>query len=145
MIVTTIGLARKSLRDFASALQHHRVTRLVDTRLQNTSQLAGFAKKDDLKYILELLGIEYVHSLDLAPTEGMMKAIKQREISWTEFESAFIDLLAARKVESGMAAWLGEGAIPCFLCSEEKPHHCHRRLVVEYLREFNSRLGIIHI
>jgi len=74
----------------------------------------GFAKKDDLKYILELLGIEYVHSLDLAPTEGMMKAIKQREISWTEFESAFIDLLAARKVESGMAAWLGEGAIPCF-------------------------------
>ncbi|WP_289137825.1 DUF488 domain-containing protein [uncultured Brevibacillus sp.] len=86
MLVTTIGFSKKSLRTFASTLQHHKVERVIDTRLQNTSQLAGFAKKDDLEYVLELLNIEYIHDLSLAPTEPLLKAIKQKELSWGEFE-----------------------------------------------------------
>ncbi len=144
MLLTTIGFSKKSLRTFVSALQTNKVTRLIDTRLQNTSQLAGFAKKDDLEFILELLNIEYVHDLSLAPTEGLLKAIKHKDISWGEFETAFLDLLSQRKIETGMQKMLGDG-VPCFLCSEEKPHHCHRRLVVEYLREFDNRIEIVHL
>lgn len=144
MLLTTIGFSKKSLRTFASALQQHKVERLIDTRLQNTSQLAGFAKKDDLEYILELLDIDYIHELSLAPTEDLMKAVKSKEISWSEFEKTFVNLLQERKIEKKMDEWLG-GGVPCFLCSEEKPHHCHRKLVVEYLREFDNRIEIVHL
>lgn len=144
MLVTTIGFSKKSLRSFATALQHHHVDRVIDTRLQNTSQLAGFAKKEDLAYVLELLSIDYLHELSLAPTEELLKAIKQKEIPWAEFEKIFVDLLAERKVEAKLDEWLGD-KVPCFLCSEEKPHHCHRKLVVEYLKEFDSRIEIVHL
>ncbi|MET3292965.1 DUF488 domain-containing protein [Brevibacillus fluminis] len=144
MLATTIGFSKKSLRTFASALQENNVGRLIDIRLQNTSQLAGFSKKDDLEYILELLNIEYLHELSLAPTESLMKAVKQKEIAWGEFEKTFLDLLQERKVETHMSEWLGD-KVPCFLCSEEKPHHCHRKLVVEYLREFDPRIEIVHL
>ncbi|GIO09526.1 hypothetical protein J31TS6_55540 [Brevibacillus reuszeri] len=144
MLVTTIGFSKKSLRTFASTLQHHKVERVIDTRLQNTSQLAGFAKKDDLEYVLELLKIEYIHDLSLAPTEPLLKAIKQKELSWGEFERTFTDLLQERKIETKMDELLGD-RVPCFLCSEEKPHHCHRKLVVEYLREFDKRIEIVHL
>ncbi len=144
MICTTIGFSKKSLRTFASSLQQHNVTRVIDIRLQNTSQLAGFAKKDDLEFILELLNIDYLHELSLAPTESLMKAIKQKEISWGEFETAFLGLLEQRKIETRMDEWLGDG-VPCFLCSEDKPHHCHRKLVVGYLREFDHRIEIVHL
>ncbi|MED4585780.1 DUF488 domain-containing protein [Brevibacillus choshinensis] len=144
MLLTTIGFSKKSLRDFTAALQHHKVERVIDTRLQNTSQLAGYAKKDDLAYVLELLHIDYLHELSLAPTEELLKAIKQKEIPWAEFEKTFVDLLAERKVEATMNEWLGD-KVPCFMCSEEKPHHCHRKLVVEYLKEFDSRIEIVHL
>lgn len=144
MLFTTIGFSKKSLRTFAAALQQHQVNRLIDTRLQNTSQLAGFAKKDDLEYILELLNIDYIHDLSLAPTEDLLKAIKQKEISWGEFETTFLDLLQQRKIETKMADLIGD-SVPCFLCSEEKPHHCHRKLVVEYMREFDPRIEIVHL
>ncbi|QRG67200.1 DUF488 family protein [Brevibacillus choshinensis] len=144
MLVTTIGFSKKSLRSFATALQQHNVDRVIDTRLQNTSQLAGFAKKEDLSYVLELLNIDYLHELSLAPTEELLKAIKQKEIPWAEFEKIFVDLLAERKVEAKLDDWLGD-KVPCFLCSEEKPHHCHRKLVVEYLKEFDNRIEIVHL
>lgn len=144
MLLTTIGFSKKSLRDFTAALQHHKVDRVIDTRLQNTSQLAGYAKKEDLAYVLELLNIDYLHELSLAPTEELLKAIKQKEIPWAEFEKTFVDLLAERKVEEKIEEWLGD-KVPCFMCSEEKPHHCHRKLVVEYLKEFDSRIEIVHL
>ena len=144
MLVTTIGFSKKSLRTFAASLQQHQVNRLIDIRLQNTSQLAGFAKKDDLEFILELLNIDYVHDLSLAPTEDLLKAIKQKEISWADFETTFLDLLQQRKIETKLDALIGD-SVPCFLCSEEKPHHCHRKLVVEYMREFDPRIEIVHL
>lgn len=145
MLLTTIGSSQKSLRTFVSTLQQNHVNRVIDVRLQNTSQLAGFSKKDDLAFILEMLKIDYVHELSLAPTESLMKAYKGKELSWEEFKPTFLDLLAQRKIETRMKELLGDGVVPCFLCSEDKPHHCHRKLVVEYLREFDHSLEIVHL
>lgn len=144
MKVTTIGFSKKSLRSFVSLLQQNNVTRLIDTRLHNTSQLAGFAKKDDLEFVMELLQIQYIHDLSLAPTESLLKAIKQKDISWKEFENIFKNLLQERKIETRINEMIGDG-IPCFLCSEEKPHQCHRKLVTDYLREFDNRIEVIHL
>jgi uncharacterized protein (DUF488 family) len=59
--ICTIGFSKKSLRKFIDLLEQGNVTRIVDTRLNNTSQLAGYAKKEDLKYVLELVGISPSH------------------------------------------------------------------------------------
>lgn len=144
MNITTIGFSKKSLRTFASMLQQNNVTHLIDTRLHNTSQLAGFAKKDDLHFVMNLLNIQYTHDTDLAPTEELLKAIKKKEVSWNDFEKDFLILIQKRKIETKINDFISNG-VPCFLCSEEKPHHCHRKLVVEYLREFDNRFEIIHL
>ncbi|MFB7139029.1 DUF488 family protein [Gottfriedia sp. NPDC056225] len=144
MNITTIGFSKKSLRTFSTMLQQNRVTHLIDTRLHNTSQLAGYAKKDDLQFVMRLLNIQYTHDTDLAPTEELLKAIKKKEIEWNDFEKDFLNLIQNRKIEKKINDFTSIG-VPCFLCSEEKPHHCHRKLVVEYLREFDHRFEIIHL
>ncbi|WP_129690757.1 DUF488 family protein [Gottfriedia acidiceleris] len=144
MNITTIGFSKKSLRTFSSLLQQNNVTHLIDTRLHNTSQLAGYAKKDDLHFVMDLLNIQYTHDTDLAPTEELLKAIKKKEVSWNDFEKDFFSLIQNRKIETKINDFISNG-VPCFLCSEEKPHHCHRKLVVEYLREFDNRFEIIHL
>jgi uncharacterized protein (DUF488 family) len=80
----------------------------------------------------------------IAQNHSNGREFRQKEIPWAEFEKTFVDLLAERKVEAKMDGWLGD-KVPCFLCSEEKPHHCHRKLVVEYLREFDNRIEIVHL
>ncbi|WP_116191712.1 DUF488 family protein [Paenibacillus taihuensis] len=138
----TIGFAQKSLREFVSHLQGNQVTKVVDTRLNNVSQLAGYAKKDDLSYVLELVHIDYTHDLDLAPTKELLEAIKQKQVSWSEFEKLFIDLIAKRQIEKKVGELFGEGEIVCFMCSEHKPHQCHRRLLAEYVAEYKKDLQI---
>src|SRR5438309_11885131 len=65
----TIGFTRKSAEAFFTSLREAGVRRLVDVRLNNISQLAGFTKKDDLRYFLKAIaGIEYLHLGELAPT-----------------------------------------------------------------------------
>lgn len=142
--ICTIGFSKKSLRKFVSLLQQGKVTRLVDNRLNNTSQLSGFAKKDDLAFIMELVGIEYVHDTNLAPTADILEAYKKKQMSWSEYEKQYMNLLERRKIQSQMQSIIGDG-VPCFLCSEDKPHHCHRRLLAEYLREFDSNITIFHL
>ncbi len=63
--ICTIGFSKKTLKSFVELLKKSNVNRLVDTRLNNTSQLSGFAKKNDLEYVMSLVGISYTHDLAL--------------------------------------------------------------------------------
>ena len=125
--ICTIGFTNKTLKKFVGLLKKANVNRLVDTRLNNTSQLAGFAKKDDLHYVMDLVGITYTHDLMLAPTEDILKGYKSKQMSWNEYEKSYTELLSARKIEHRINEILAD-EVTCFLCSEEKPHYCHRRV-----------------
>jgi uncharacterized protein (DUF488 family) len=129
----TIGFTQKSAREFFTALKEAGVERVIDVRLNNNSQLAGFSKKDDLAYFLNQIGgIDYAHLPDLAPTHEILDAYKKHKGDWSVYERAFLDLMAHREVEKKInPELLRQG---CLLCSEHLPHHCHRRLVAEYLR-----------
>jgi uncharacterized protein (DUF488 family) len=138
--VYTIGFTKKSAETFFRFLKISRVKTLLDVRLNNISQLAGFAKRDDLKFFLkELCGAEYVHVPDLAPTKDILNAYKKGEISWEKYEDRFLNLMSQRHIERTIKPALLDNG--CLLCSEHEPHFCHRRLVVEYLNE-NSNLNL---
>ena len=130
--IFTIGFTKKSAERFFSTLQQAGVKRIVDVRLNNISQLAGFTKTDDLRYFLKAIGgIEYVHLPELAPTQEMLDAYKKQKGDWSVYEKQFLELMATRHIEDTVSRdVLNEG---CLLCSEDKPDHCHRRLVAEYL------------
>jgi uncharacterized protein (DUF488 family) len=142
--IYTIGFTGKSAKEFFTKLEEAGVKRTVDIRLKNSSQLSGFAKKEDLKYFLmKINGIQYLHIPELAPTENIMDSYKSRKISWPEYELQFNKLLEERKIEKTMRDELSEG--DCFLCSEEKPDFCHRRLVAEYLQKKLGDITILHL
>lgn len=138
--VYTVGFTKKNAETFFKFLNDSNVKTLIDVRLNNVSQLAGFTKKDDLKFFLkELCGAEYVHSPELAPTKDMLSAYKKGEIPWEIYEDKFLNLMGQRNIEKTIKpALLDHG---CLLCSEHEPHLCHRRLVVEYLNN-NSDLDL---
>lgn len=133
MEICTIGFTKHAAREFFGILRAEGVERLIDVRLNNVSQLAGFAKRDDLVYFLELHGIDYVHEPHLlAPTADLLKAYRNREITWNDYEKRFMDLIAGRRVEIELSP---EYFHPrsALLCSEHTAEQCHRRLIVEYL------------
>lgn len=144
MKVFTIGFTKKTARKFFDTLKSAGVRRLLDVRLNNVSQLAGFAKRDDLAYFLKsICGIEYVHLPALAPTQPMLDEYKKNKGNWGIYEKQFLDLMRERKIENTLSReQIAEG---CLLCSEDKPHHCHRRLVAEYLREHWGDVEISHL
>ena len=131
--IFTIGFTKKSARDFFEKLRGAGVRRVVDVRLNNTSHLAGFSKMGDLEYFLEnVLHAGYVHLPILAPTQEMLDAYKKNGGDWAVYERDFLALMASREIERNVPREVVDGG--CLLCSEEKPHHCHRRLVAEYLQ-----------
>ena len=134
MSIYTIGFTKKNAETFFGFLQSANIKTLIDVRLNNVSQLAGFAKRDDLKFFLrELCRAEYVHLPDLAPTNTILNAYKKGDMSWEIYEDKFLNLMSQRNVERIVKPeLLDEG---CLLCSEHEPHLCHRRLVVDYLNE----------
>jgi uncharacterized protein (DUF488 family) len=140
----TIGFTKKSAEQFFTLLQQAGVARVLDTRLHNRSQLAGFAKQEDLQYFLRALGgIDYHHLLELAPTEEMLTAFKKEKGPWSEYQARFLALLRARRVENTVPRELIDRG--CLLCSEDSPEHCHRRLVAEYLAEQWRNVEIVHL
>lgn len=138
MEISTIGFTQRSARDFFETLKQAGIQRLVDVRLNNSSQLAAFSKRDDLEYFLrELCGADYIQEPLLAPTQELFDEYKKRGGAWHDYERRFLGLMAERRVEDRLDRDLF--AVPTvLLCSEPKPDRCHRRLVVEYLR---SRWG----
>jgi uncharacterized protein (DUF488 family) len=144
MKLYTIGFTKKSAETFFTRLTNAGVKRLVDVRLNNVSQLAGFTKRDDLRYFTRVIcNIDYVHLPDLAPTQDILDAYKKKKGDWGLYERQFLDLMRSRHIEKKVSRDMLDGA--CLLCSEETPHHCHRRLVAEYLKEHWPDVEIGHI
>ena len=141
MTIYTIGFTRKSARTFFTLLKDAGARRLLDIRLNNLSQLAGYTKRDDLAFFCESLGIGYRHLLELAPTQPMLDASRQGG-GWEHYERDFLELMRSRRVEE-LPRELFDGA--CLLCSEPTPVHCHRRLAAEYLRQHWGGVSIIHL
>lgn len=142
--IFTIGFTRKSAERFFESLRSAGVERVVDIRLHNESQLAGFSKRRDLEYFLRVIvGIEYVHVPELAPTEDMLRAYRAQRASWPHYERQFLALMEERRIEETLPRTLFERA--CLLCSEPEPEHCHRRLVVEYLARHWRSVEARHI
>lgn len=134
MNLTTIGFTKSTAEHFFNRLTRAQVKRVIDVRLNNTSQLAGFAKADDLRWFLKsIAGIDYVHQPLLAPTADILDAFKkQKNVDWRVYEGQFLSLMAARRIEERLRP--EDMADGCLLCSEDTAHHCHRRLVAEYLQ-----------
>ena len=141
----TIGFTQKSAETFFSLLKKNQVNRIVDTRLNNTGQLAGFSKKEDLKYFARtILGVDYVHWEESAPEKPMLDAYKKKVMKWDQYAREYEALLQRRKIQSQME--LIVGASGCLLCSEAKPHHCHRSLLADYLSRTSGRnISVKHI
>jgi uncharacterized protein (DUF488 family) len=144
MKIFTIGFTKKSAEQFFTKLRNSGAKRIVDVRLNNVSQLAGFAKKNDLQFFLrEICHVDYVHVPTLAPTQEMLDGYKKNKGEWSVYESEFLNLMKSREIETKVSKEIiSEG---CLLCSEEKPEHCHRRLVAEYLQQHWGDVEIIHL
>ena len=144
MRVSTIGFTKKSARRCFELLQGAGAKRVVDVRLNNVSQLAGFAKKYDLAYFLETIcGMGYVHLPVLAPTQQMLDEYKKQRGGWRTYEMRFLALMTERRIQEAVSRELiADG---CVLCSEETPEHCHRRLVLEYLKQHWGAMDITHL
>lgn len=143
MKLFTIGFTKTSAEKFFSRLSRARVKKLVDVRLNNVSQLSGFAKKDDLRFFAKTIcHAEYEHIPELAPTQDMLDEYKKSKGSWNVYAEKFLNLMARRKIET-IDRYRLEGG--CLLCSEDKPHHCHRRLIAEYLKGKWGNVEIEHL
>jgi len=143
--IYTIGYTQKSLQQFIGLLQEAGVEAVIDVRLRNTSQLAGFAKRDDLAFLLqEGFGLAYEHVVELAPTAEILDAYK-KDHDWPAYERAFRQLLAERDALAIGQQFLARYQRPCLLCAEDTPDHCHRRLLAEYLAEGIGDVEVVHL
>lgn len=143
MKIFTIGFTKTSAENFFRRLKQSGAKKIVDVRLNNVSQLAGFAKRDDLSYFAETIcGMGYRHMSELAPTKEILDAYKKEKGPWSEYETKFLDLMAKRRIEDIDREQIDGG---CLLCSEDTPHHCHRRLVAQYLNEKWGDVEIVHL
>lgn len=140
----TIGFTKKSAETFFTKLRESGVKRLLDVRLNNSSQLSGFAKRDDLRFFLKTIAdIEYEHVPELAPTKDILDAYKKHGGDWEVYEAEFMELMAKRSIETQLRQ--EEFQSSCLLCSEHLPKLCHRRLVLEYLQEKWGDISVSHL
>ncbi len=132
--IFTIGFTKTTAENFFNRLAVSKVNRVIDVRLNNTSQLSGFAKGKDIAYFLKTIGeIDYLHEPLLAPTDDILTEFKKMKGEWSVYESRFLDLMDKRKIDERLSPdFFDQG---CLLCSEDKPHYCHRRLIAEFLND----------
>ena len=140
----TIGFTGKPAEKFFSLLNGFEVKKIVDTRINNVSQLAGFAKGSDLKFFAKAIGdMHYEHNVDFAPTKDLLAQYRNKKISWADYEIEYLNLLDMRKIaQKTNIETLHEN---CLLCSEHTPEKCHRRLLAEYLQAVHNNVEIIHL
>ncbi|HDQ2605565.1 TPA: DUF488 domain-containing protein [Citrobacter koseri] len=146
MRIHTIGFTKKTAEHFFNELKKNGVIRVIDTRLNNNSQLSGFAKARDLEFFLKkICDIDYVYRSELAPTKKILDDYKNKKIDWEQYAQEYLNLMEQRLISSRLSSDEVDGC--CLLCSEDKPHHCHRRLLAEYLKQqwSNQKTDINHI
>ena len=145
MKISTIGFTKKSAEEFFELIRESGVERIVDVRFRSGSQLAGFAKKNDLAWFArELCNVDYVHVPILAPSKELLDDYRKKDgIAWETYETRFLDLMRSRRVEHELSKDLVDNG--CLLCSEAQPDQCHRRLVAEYLQEHWGPLEVQHL
>ncbi len=142
-LLFTIGFTKKSAEEFFGMLRDAGVRRVLDVRLNNTSQLAGFAKRDDLAFFLrEIDGIEYAEVPVLMPTQDIIDLARKKK-DWAKFEQRYRRLIQDRRAEDSVERTaLHRG---CLLCSEDQPDHCHRRIAAEYLADCLGDVAVTHL
>ena len=146
MEIFTIGFAQTPAAEFFGKLMRAGVRRLMDVRLNNTSQLAAYAKRDDLKYFLrEICHADYEHEPLLAPKQEMLDAYKKHKGTWQAYEDRFLALMAERRIEEHLDRERFETTPTVLLCSEHTAEHCHRRLVLEYLDSKWPNVVAVHL
>lgn len=145
MEIYSIGFTKKSASQFFGALKTQGIERLLDVRLNNSSQLAGFAKQSDLPYFLQkICSASYEYEPLLAPTKDILDAFKKHKGNWDTYTEAYLSLLRSRRVEDALSkeSFLKKTVL---LCSEATAERCHRRLALEYLKEHWGEINIIHL
>ena len=146
MKLYTIGFTQKTAQEFFEKIKNNRIDLLLDIRLNNISQLAGFAKGKDLEYFLrEICNCKYVYDINFAPTTKLLDDYRAKKISWDEYEKIFKKIVQDRKIDSIFQTLYTQYDSVCLLCSEPTAEHCHRRLVAEFLKEHIKNTEIIHI
>jgi uncharacterized protein YeaO (DUF488 family) len=134
MKLFTIGFTGKSAEKFFGLLETSKASKLIDIRINRTSQLAGFAKEQDLKFFLpKLIGMDYVIREDLAPTKELLASYRNKEINWDEFADKYSELLKQRGVIDSLNSELFDNAV--LLCSENEPEKCHRSLLANLINK----------
>jgi len=141
MKIYTIGFTKKTLEDFITRLKKGNIQRIIDIRLNNSSQLSGFAKSPDLEFILKQFGIEYISVKSLAPDKALIDKYR-KDKNWNEYEAGFKAIMNKRNAKKTLDDLQLDKKTSCFLCSEDKPEKCHRRLVAEMLDE---RFETVHL
>ena len=141
----TIGFTKKSAEQFFTLLRQNKVKKLVDVRISNGSQLAGFAKGRDLEFFTrELLHIPYEHVLDFATPKELLDQWHHQEVTWSQYEDIYLAALKERDILHKFGIKQFDGA--CFLCTEETPENCHRRLLAEYMQKHGiEEVRIVHL
>lgn len=147
MKIFTIGFTGKNAEVFFGLLEEHKIKTLLDIRLNNRSQLAGFTKMNDLEFFLKRVsGIGYLHLPELAPSKEILDSYRAHELDWEGYEIAFAQLLQARKTDLFLKFVIPKVKIPfCLLCSESEANYCHRRLVAERIQRLYPKAEIIHL
>lgn len=143
MNLFTIGFSQKNAEDFFSILKSNNVIRLIDIRLNNKSQLAGFTNVKHLPYFLKIHDIEYLYRPDFAPSKELLNRYKNKFISWKEYEFEYNKILAQRNIIDKINWNIFKDSV--LLCSEPTVEQCHRRLLAEYLSKMKSDLKIKHL
>jgi uncharacterized protein (DUF488 family) len=144
MKIYTIGFTEKSAERFFELLRSNSVKKIIDTRINNVSQLAGFAKGRDLEYFSRvILSIPYEHNIEFAPTKELLKKYRQKEITWDDYENKYLSLLESRNILADIDKQSLADSV--LLCSEHLPDNCHRRLLAEYIQSEFSDIDIIHL
>lgn len=142
--VFTIGFTEKTAETFFGLLKKAGVKKIIDTRLNNVSQLAGFAKGKDLEFFAKsIVGASYEHNINMAPTKDLLSNYRDKKITWDQYEKEYIGILEKRRIIQNIDFEELDGA--CLLCSEHNPHMCHRRLLAEYFQKANKEIEIIHL
>lgn len=145
MKIFTIGFTQKSAETFFSILKQNSINCVIDIRLHPGGQLAGFSKKEDLRFFLkELLGCEYIHDVRLSPSEELFRKYRA-DHDWEAYETALTDLLRGRDIPGFLDRRMFEQKNCCLLCSEATPEKCHRRLIADILAEAWGDVEIVHL